>query len=424
MTTQEVEDVMAIDTDERMAPLGARALELDEADALAPFKSRFLSAEPGLIYADGNSLGRMPATTTELADRVLRQEWGAGLIRSWSSWVDLPLVVGDLLAARVLGAGPGEVLVADSTTVNLYKLAFAAASLAPGRRRILIEADNFPTDHYVLSGIARERGLELVEMPVDLDEGLGLETLEEFFDEDTAFACLSAVSYRSGARIDMAQANAIAAAAGSRIIWDLSHAGGSIEVDLAGTGSELAIGCTYKYLNAGPGAPAYLYVRSDLIPVMQSPVRGWFSQAEQFEMESAYNPRAGIGRFGAGTPNILGTALVAQGAELIGEAGIRSLEAKGAALTGLFIEAADALLAPHGFRVCSPRDASRRGSHVTLGHPRARSVTRTLIEEARVVPDFRTPDRIRFGLAPLYTSHAEVVEIAARIAKLAEAGRL
>ncbi|MDA8374914.1 MAG: aminotransferase class V-fold PLP-dependent enzyme [Actinomycetota bacterium] len=414
---------MRVHSNAALTGLRARALALDAKDPLAGFKQRFLVDEPDLLYADGNSLGRMPASTASLADRVLRQEWGAGLIRSWSNWVDLPFAAGDLLATAVLGALRGEVLVADSTTVNLYKLACAAISLAPGRRRILIEADNFPTDHYVLSGIARERGLELVEMPVDIDQGLALETLADYFDDDIAFACLSAISYRSGARIDMAQANAIAASAGSRIIWDLSHAGGSIKVDLSGTGSELAIGCTYKYLNAGPGAPAYLYVRSDLIPVVQSPVRGWFSQAGQFEMESDYKPRAGIGRFGAGTPNILGTALVAQGAELIGEAGIESLEGKGASLTDLFIHAADRLLAPHYFKVRSPREARLRGSHVTLGHPRARTVARTLIEEARVVPDFRTPDRIRFGLAPLYTSHTEVVEIVARIAQLEASGR-
>ena len=407
-----------------LSELREKALILDAKDPLAAFKQRFFVGEPELLYADGNSLGRMPASTDLLIERVARQQWGTGLIRSWSEWVDLPFRAGDLLADRVLGARPGEVLVTDSTTVNLYKLARAAATLTPGRSRVLVEADNFPTDHYVLSGLARELGLELVEMPVDIDQGLALETLADYFDGDVAFACISAVSYRSGARVNLAEANAMAASAGSRIIWDLSHAGGSVRVDLSGSGCELAVGCTYKYLNAGPGAPAYLYVRSDLIPAMESPVRGWFSQVDQFEMESAYSPRTGIGRFAAGTPNIIGTALVAQGAELIGEAGIERLEAKGASLTGLFIEAVDALLSQRAFRVCTPRDGSRRGSHVTLSHPAARAVTRTLIDEAKVVPDFRTPDRLRFGLAPLYTSHADVVEMVARTALLEAAGRI
>ena len=407
-----------------LSALRDKALLLDRQDPLADFKRRFFVGDPDLLYADGNSLGRMPASTDALLERVARKEWGAGLIRSWSDWVDLPFEAGDLLAEKVLGARRGEVLVTDSTTVNLYKLARAAAAIAPGRRRVLIEADNFPTDHYVLSGLAGELGLELVEVPVDIDQGLALDSLADFFDDDVAFACISAVSYRSGARVNMAEANAIAASVGSRIIWDLSHAGGSVKVDLAATGCELAVGCTYKYLNAGPGAPAYLYVRSDLIPAMESPVRGWFSQVEQFEMESAYSPREGIGRFGTGTPNIIGTALVAQGADLIGEAGIERLEAKGASLTGLFIEAVDVALVGRLFRVCSPREGTRRGSHVTLGYPGARAVTRALIDEAKVVPDFRSPDRLRFGLAPLYTSHSEVVEMVARTVALADSGRI
>ncbi len=412
------------DSSEARVKMAAEAQLADSLDTLASFRSRFAFFDPRAIYFDGNSLGRMPSGTTELLARVASHEWGGSLVESWRHWTELPYRAGDLLAKDVLGALPGEVLVADSTTVNLFKLAVAALDLGGSRRRVLIEADNFPTDHYVLSGLVDRYGIEVSVVPSDITEGVSIEDLAGVFDEEVAFACISMVSYRSGAKIDLAAANAIASKVGSRIIWDLSHAGGAVEVDLAGTGCELAVGCTYKYLNAGPGAPAYLYVQSDVIEQINSPIRGWFSQEDQFEMSSDYLPRIGIGRFSGGTPNVIGTNLVAQGASLVGEAGISAVASKGRALGDFFIAAADEILAEYGFEVASPRQSSRRGSHVSLSHPCAREVTSVLADEGGVVTDFRPPDRIRFGFSPLYTSFSEIAMAIGRIVELAESGRI
>ena len=406
-----------------IAKLLAAAKEADAQDPLASFRSRFVFRDPRLIYLDGNSLGRMPAGSGELVGTVVTQQWGGSLIESWKGWAELPYLAGDVLASEVLGAMPGEVLVADSTTVNLYKLALAALEMGGSRRRVLIEEDNFPTDHYILSGLVKNFGVEVEIIPSHIDEGTSLCDLEQAFSEEVSFAVISMVSYRSGAKVDLRAANAIASKVGSRVIWDLSHAAGATLVDLGATGCELGIGCTYKYLNAGPGSPAYLYVRGDLLEALESPIRGWFSQANQFEMGLGYVPRQDIGRFGAGTPNIVGTKLVLQGASLVGEAGITALASKGSQLGDFFISAAEEFLGAYGFEIASPRNSSGRGAHVSLYHPLAREVTRALIDEARVVPDFRTPDRIRFGFSPLYTSYTDLAEAVARIVELAELGR-
>ncbi|MCW2568669.1 MAG: kynureninase [Mycobacterium sp.] len=382
----------------------AYAEGLDAADPLASYRDRFV-LDPALIYLDGNSLGRLPASTAERLRRAVEQEWGAGLIRSWADWVSLSTEVGDLIGTGILGARPGEVMVSDSTTVNLYKLAAAALDARPGRRVIVTDDDNFPTDLYVLQGLARRHDLELRIVRTDVDTGLDLDDLRAAVDADVALVSLSHVAYRSGALVDLAAVDRIAHDAGALTLWDLSHSAGSVPVPLAT--ADLAVGCTYKYLNGGPGAPAFLYVRADLQAELRQPIWGWFGQADQFAMGAGYDPVPGIERFAVGTPPVLATYAVQEGARIVAEAGIGPLRAKGMAMTGYLIDLADAVLAPLGFTVASPRDAERRGSHVSLHHPQAWQVCRALLDRD-VVPDFRTPDRLRLGPAPLYTRFTDV----------------
>jgi kynureninase len=383
------------------------AEECDAADPLAGFRDRFAHADPSLIYLDGNSLGRLPlATAGRIAD-VVHREWGSGLIRSWDHWAGLPARAGDLLGQHLLGAAPGQVVVSDSTTVNLYKLARAALAARPGRTVIVTDDDNFPTDRYVLSGVAAERGGQVRFITTDLDEGLDLAAVRTAVDRQTALVCLSHVAYRSGALADMAQITAIAHGQGALVLWDVCHSAGSVPVDLDGCGADLAVGCTYKYLNAGPGAPAFLYVRRDLQDQLRQPVQGWFGQRDQFEMGPVYEPVAGIGRFLTGTPDIIGIAAVEEGARLLGEAGIGRLRHKGQQLTQYLIALADSWLSPLGFVLASPRDPERRGSHVCLHHPDAVLISRALIA-CGVVGDYRTPGRLRLGLAPVTTRFTDV----------------
>jgi kynureninase len=384
------------------------AQECDAADPLAPFRQRFVQpAGPPLIYLDGNSLGMLPLATAERITNVMYREWGTGLIRSWGHWVDLPARAGDLLGQHLLGAALGQVVVSDSTTVNLYKLARAALAARPGRPVIVTDDDNFPTDRYVLAGVAAERGGQVRLITTDTDGGLATDAVRAAVDGQTALVCLSHVAYRSGALADMAEITEIAHRHGALVLWDLCHSAGSVPVDLDGCGADLAVGCTYKYLNAGPGAPAYLYVRRELQDQLRQPVQGWFGQRDQFEMGPAYQPVAGIGRFLTGTPDIIGISAVEEGARLLGEAGIGRIRHKGQQLTQYLIELADAWLAPLGFTVASPRDPERRGSHVSLHHPGADAISRALIARG-VVPDYRIPDRLRLGLAPVTTRFTDV----------------
>jgi kynureninase len=383
------------------------AEELDAADPLAGFRDRFVRADPSLIYLDGNSLGPLPHATRARIGEVVGDEWGTGLVRSWHRWIELPGQVGDLLGEHLIGAAPGQVAVCDSTTVNLYKLACAALDARPGRRVIITDDDNFPTDRYVLQGIAAQRGAELRMIGTDLDQGLTTGALRAAVDERTALVSLSHVAYRSGALADMAAITAIVHEAGALALWDLCHSAGAVPVELDASGADLAVGCTYKYLNAGPGAPAFLYVRRELQQALRQPVWGWFGQRDQFEMGQAYEPAPGIGQFLTGTPQIVGTVAVQEGVRLLGEAGIGRLRAKAVALTGYLIGLADAWLAPHGVTVASPRQVERRGAHVTLAHPEAWRISQALIGEG-VIGDYRTPDRLRLGPAPAYTRFTDV----------------
>ncbi len=394
-----------------------RAAALDAADPLASLSDALVRDDPELIYLDGNSLGRLPKATVERVARVVRDEWGAGLIRSWHDWMDLPLRVGDLIGSTLLGAAGGQVAVADSTTVNLYKLAVAALDARPDRTVIVTDDDNFPTDRYVFEGLAAQRGLELRVVHTDIDAGLDLDVLNDAVRTDTALVSLSHVAYRSGALADMAEVNEIVHAADALVLWDLCHSAGSVPVELDATGTDLAVGCTYKYLNGGPGAPAFLYVREELQAVVRQPIWGWFGQRDQFAMGPSYDPAPGIDRFLVGTPAVVGIAAVEEGVRLLARAGIDRLRAKGLDLTGYLIELAEAWLPDLG--LATPAEPGRRGSHVSLRHPEAWRITQALIED-KVIPDFRTPARLRLGPAPISTSFADVWEGMHRLRKIVD----
>ena len=380
---------------------------LDSADPLAAFRERFAPTEPGIVYLDGNSLGR---PTLEALERIayLGETWAQRLIRGWDEgWLDLPLRVGDQLASGVLGAREGEVAVVDSTTVNLYRVASAALDARRDRRVIVIERSEFPTDRYIVEGLARERDLELRWVDGDPVEGLSLDDVAAAVREDVALVILSAINYRSAAIVDIRAVTDLAREAGALVLWDLSHAGGSIPVDLGANGVDLAVGCTYKYLNGGPGAPAYLYVRRELQDELRPPIQGWFAQRDQFEMGPEFRRQSGIAGWLVGTPPVIALTAAQAGIELVAEAGIAAIRQKGIELTEYAIALTDAWLAPFGCSVGSPRDPARRGAHVAIRHPDARRLTRAMIDRD-VIPDFRAPDTIRIGLSPLSTSFDDV----------------
>jgi kynureninase len=399
-----------------MAVTRAEALAMDAADPLAGFRDAFVISDPHRIYLDGNSLGRLPVRT-RLRLHAVFEQWGEELVGGWSEWIDGPRRAGDAVA-RVLGARPGEVLVTDSTTVDLYKLVHALLDADPSISRLVTTVDEFPTDRYVLEGIARARGLELVMLePRDRLLGLQAHELEAAGLEEPMLAVLGFVHYRSGALAEVEALDRVAT-----VIWDLSHAVGAVPVELTARGIRYAVGCTYKYLNAGPGATGFLYVAAGEQERLRSPIQGWFGQEDQFAMERPYTPTTGIGRFLAGTPSVLALAAVEEGALLTAEAGIDALRARSVAQTELLIELHDEWLAPLGFRLGTPRDAARRGSHVSLEHADAWRICRALIERADVIPDFRDPDTIRFGIAPLYTRFVDVWDAMDRLRDLVARG--
>jgi kynureninase len=401
----------------------AAAERLDRDDPLADLRDQFVIDDPDLLYLDGNSLGRLPTRSVQRLRTVVEHEWGSRLIRSWNEgWMDLPLRAGDRIGEHLVGAAPGQVAVSDSTSVNLYKLAAAALDARPGREAIVSDRHNFPSDRYVLEGLAVAHGrrLELVEF--DEVEGPSAAAVERVTDQRTAVLSLSHVDYRSGALADMAAINAVAHRAGALTLWDLCHSAGAVPVQLDASGTDLAVGCTYKYLNAGPGAPAFLYVRREHQGRLRQPIWGWFGQQDQFAMAQGYDPAPDLSRFLVGTPFVPGIALVEEGVAVLAEAGIERLRAKGIALTELVIELHDAWLAPLGFTLASPRDASRRGSHVSLAHPDGYRVCQALISKARVIPDFRPPDRIRLGPAPLTTRFVDVWDAMERLRQVVADG--
>jgi kynureninase len=396
----------------------AHAERLDAEDPLALFRERFAIDDPETIYLDGNSLGRLPLATHERLSELTNQ-WGSELVGGWHDWIDLPERIGDLLASGVLGAHPGEVIVTDSVTVNLFKLAGAVLDTRPGA--IVTDAENFPTDRYVLDGLARLHGRELRIFDADPLDGPQPEDVERACaGSEVALVSFSHVAYRSGALADIEQI--ARAAAPAPVLWDVSHSAGVVPIEVEARGVELAVGCTYKYLNAGPGAPAFLYVREELQESLRTPIQGWFGQRDQFLMERPYDPAPGVRGFLAGTPPILALAGVEEGAKLVAEAGIHALRDKAARLTELIVGVHDERLAPLGFRLGSPRDPARRGGHVSLAHDEAWPIRRALIERAKVIPDFRGPDSIRLGVPPLYTRFTDAYDALDRLATLVERG--
>ncbi len=395
------------------------AQTLDAADQTARFRDRFV--QPGwddVIYLNGNSLGPLPVRTQARIAEVVDQEWGVGLVRSWDKWIHLPREAGDMLGETLLGAAPGQVIVCDSVTINVYKLAWAALNFRPGRDVIVTDDDNFPTDRYVLEGIAAQRGCELRMIHTDIDEGVSEKTLAAALDDRVAVVELSHVAYRSGALADMAQLTDLIHRAGALAMWDVCHSVGAVPVELDAAGADLAVGCTYKYVNAGPGAPALLYVRDELQHQLRQPIWGWFGQRDQFEMGPRYDPAPGMNAFLTGTPDIMGAVAVEEGARLLAEAGMPQLRAKSVALTDYLIALADEWLAPLGFTVASPRTAARRGGHVSLHHDDARQLSQALLRTG-VVVDYRTPDRIRIGPVPLFTSFTHIWNAMDRLREIA-----
>ncbi len=371
-----------------------RALALDEQDPLRSFRERFVF-DPEVVYLDGNSLGCLPRATDERLRAVIAEQWGRRGIRGWEEgWMELPVAVGDAIASVALGAAPGQTVVGDSTTVCFYKLACAALDARPGRREIVTDVENFPTDRYVIEGIAAARGLEVKWVDAPGIDAIG---------PDTALVTFSHVSYRTAAIAPMCEISAAAREAGAFTLWDLSHSAGSLPLALDADGAGLAVGCTYKYLHGGPGAPAYMYVASELQGELRQPIWGWLGRRDPFEMAPGYEVAPGMRAFTSGTPPVLGLVAVEEGVRAVGEAGIDAIRAKGIALTELAIELCDA----HGLGVGSPRDAAHRGAHVAVVHPDARELCRALIDQG-VIVDFRTPDIIRFGFAPLTTRYVDV----------------
>ena len=388
------------------------ARAMDAADPLRAFRDRFeLPAE--VIYLDGNSLGALPKAAPERLRVAATLEWGEGLIRSWNDadWIGAPARVGAKIAPLV-GAGPNEVVVADSTSVNLFKLLSAASSARPDRGVILYEAGDFPTDGYMAEGLAAL-------VPAVEARSAPPGAIPDMIDDTVAVVLLSHVHYKTAARWDMAALTARAHAAGALVLWDLSHAAGAIEVDLNGCDADLAVGCGYKFLNGGPGAPAFLFVAARLHGSLTSPLTGWMGHAAAFDFEGTYRPAPGIERFLAGTPSILGLLALEVGVDLAREATIPAVEAKSRALWGLFAERMERRCAGFGFTRLTNADGAARGSHIAYAHPQGYAIMRTLISRG-VIGDFRKPDVLRFGLTPLYLGFEDVWRAVETLAEVME----
>ncbi len=402
-----------------------RPVPEDAADPLRDFRQRFAFPDPDLVYLDGNSLGRLPTAAVDKAGAVVGGEWGDRLIRSWNEgWWELPFRIGDAIAP-IIGARPGEVAVADSTSVNLFKLAVSALDRQAERPVVLTDDLNFPSDWYVLEAAARradgDHRVEVIGSPDGIHGPV--DAIVDRLGADVALVSLSAVTYASGYRYDLEAITAAAHEAGAMVLWDLSHAAGSVPIDLTGAGADLAVGCTYKYLNGGPGSPAFLYVRTDLQNDLADPISGWWSHADPFAFDRDYRPAAGIRRFLTGTAPVVSLALIEPGVTMLAEAGMETLRAASLALTGHLIERWRADLAPLDFTLATPEDPERRGSHVLLGHPHALAIDLALIADHDVVPDFRPPDAIRFGIAPLYNTSADVDRAVEAMIDIVESGK-
>jgi kynureninase len=404
------------------------ALELDKNDPLAHFKSRFVITDPEMCYLDGNSLGRLPKSTITAITDFMNKEWGPEVVTGWSHWVDEAQPTGDLLGEAALGAAAGQVLVCDTTSVNFYQLCLAAIHARPGRKTIITDAANFPTDRYILDGIAKQFGLKLViidneDPAIAQHERITTEILAPYLNEDVALVTLEVIQYRSGARTDLKSITDQVRAIGGLVVWDASHAVGAIELNLDANGVDLCVGCTYKYGNSGPGSPAWLYVSKRVQSELQVPIQGWFAQDAQFEMGPVFERSQTIRGFQIASPSLMGIRCVQSAFSMIKEAGIDAIAHKAAVGTQMMIELYDEWLAPLGIELNTSRDPKERGGHISLVHPDAAQICVALRTISNVIPDYRTPNSIRLAISPLPTSYVEVWDGFARMRDLVASGR-
>jgi len=425
---------MSLRIDPQAAVQRSYAETLDANDPLRSFKSEFVIKDEDLCYLDGNSLGRLPKKTIEQVNHFLENEWGTELVDGWSHWIDQAQPAGDLLAKTALGAGPGQTLVVDTTSVNFYQLCLAAIKARPGRKTVIIDSANFPTDRYILAGIAESHGLNLITLDTDGSGGPGAvkiqsehelvdpSELEKVMTEDVALVTLQAINYRSGCRQPMKEINALAKRFGSLVLWDCSHAAGAIELEFEKNDVELAVGCTYKYGNSGPGSPAWLFVATHLQGALRTPIQGWFAQDKQFEMGAFFEPAETIRRFQIASPSIIGIRGVEVAFEMIGRAGISEIAKKAALGTDLMIALHEAWLKPLGFGLGTPADSAKRGGHIILTHPDAKLIAFALRKLKNVIPDYREPNAIRLAISPLPTSYVEVYDGFERLRDLVASG--
>jgi kynureninase len=381
------------------------ALELDRKDPLAHFKSQFVIGDPDMCYLDGNSLGRLPKATITAINDFMSKEWGPEVVTGWSHWVDEAQPTGDLLGEAALGAAAGQVLVCDTTSVNFYQLCLAAIHARPGRKTIITDAANFPTDRYILDGIAKQFGLNLViieneDPAIATHERITTEVLAPYLNEDVALVTLEVIQYRSGARTDLKSITDQVRAIGALVVWDASHAVGAIELNLDANGVDLCVGCTYKYGNSGPGSPAWLYVSKRIQKELQVPIQGWFAQDAQFEMGPVFERSQTIRGFQIASPSLMGIRCVQTAFSMIKEAGIDAIAHKAAVGTQMMIELYDAWLAPLGIELNTSRDPKERGGHISLVHPDAAQICVAMRTMTNVIPDYRTPNSIRLAISP------------------------
>jgi kynureninase len=380
-----------------------------------------------MCYLDGNSLGRIPkATITAINEFMV--EWGAEVVTGWGHWVDEAQPTGDLLGQAALGAGPGQILVCDTTSVNFYQLCLAAVHARPGRKTIITDAANFPTDRYILDGIAKQFGLNLViieneDPAVAKHERITTQVLAPYLNDDVALVTLEVIQYRSGARTDIKSITDQVRAIGGLVVWDASHAVGAIELNLDANGVDLCVGCTYKYGNSGPGSPAWLYVSKKIQKELQVPIQGWFAQDAQFEMGPVFERAQNIRGFQIASPSLMGIRCVQTAFSMIKEAGIDAIAHKAAVGTQMMIDLHDAWLAPLGFELNTSRDPKERGGHISLVHPDAAQICVAMREISNVIPDYRTPNSIRLAISPLPTSYVEVWDGFARMRDLVASGQ-
>jgi kynureninase len=402
------------------------AKQLDQQDSLASYRARFIANDPDLIYLDGNSLGRLPQSVIERMKKAVEEEWGGDLIRGWNKgWWEAPKRIGEKIAS-LIGAGEGQVVVGDQTSINLFKLATAALTHNAGKKRIITDTFNFPSDLYILQGIVKLLGdqHEIIHIGAsDNDVTPDLTALESAISEDTALVTLSHVTFKSGYLYDMARVTELAHRKGALVLWDLSHSVGAVPIELDKCEADLAIGCTYKYLNGGPGAPAFLYVNSRIQNEVTSPIWGWWGQSNPFEFDLTYQPAPGAQRFLVGTAPMLSTLAMEEALAPMLEAGMDALRLKSILMTDYAVYLTDQVLAPLGFSLGSPRDSARRGSHISIRHEEGYRINRAMIDEMNVIPDFRAPDNIRLGFAPLYISFADIWEGFERIRRVVEEER-